>query len=177
VIDVQRGLDDPSYGARNNPDAEARIAELLEAWRAAGRPVLHAQHCSQRAASPLVEGRPGHDFKPEAMPTEGEPVFRKQANSAFIGTGLESYLRTFGIESLVMAGLTTDHCVASTVRQAANLGFEVTVASDATATFDRVGPDGVHYSAEQMHAVSLASLHQEFAIVKSAREILANLGR
>jgi nicotinamidase-related amidase len=44
LIDVQQGLDDPRWGARNNPEAEQRIAELLAAWRATGRPVIHFQH-------------------------------------------------------------------------------------------------------------------------------------
>ncbi len=175
VIDVQRGLDDPYYGVRNNPAAEQRIAELLAAWRAAGRPVLHAQHLSLRPDSPLREDAPGNAIKPEAAPLPGEPVFRKHANSAFIGTDLEAHLREKGIESLVIAGLTTDHCVSTTVRMAANLGFRVTVVEDATATFDRRGPDGAHYSADLMHRAALASLHAEFATVESSSELLAKL--
>jgi len=175
IIDVQQGLDDAYYGARNNPAAEHRIAELLAAWRAAGRPVLHAQHLSLRPESPLREGAPGNAIKPEAQPLPGEPVFRKHENSVFIGTGLESHLRANGIESLVIAGLTTDHCVSSTVRMAANLGFRVTVVADATATFDRTGPDGAHYTADFMHRSALASLHEEFATVQNSSEVLAAL--
>ena len=176
VIDVQQGLDDPAYGVRNNPAAERRMAELLGAWRAAGRPVLHAQHLSLRPDSPLREGAPGNAFKPELQPLPGEPVFRKHQNSAFIGTALEALLRANGIEALVIAGLTTDHCVSSTARMAANLGFRVTVVEDATATFDRTGPDGIHYSADVMHRAALASLHEEFAAVLSSRQVLETLG-
>jgi nicotinamidase-related amidase len=173
LIDVQQGLDDTRYGARNNPDAERRIAELLAAWRAAGRPVIHVQHLSLEPHSPLRADRPGHAFKLEAAPREDEPVFRKHVNSAFMGTDLEPYLRTRGIDSLVMVGVTTDHCVSSTARMAGNLGFAVTVVDDATATFERRGPDGTHYSAELMHGVTLASLHGEFATVRSTDEVLS----
>lgn len=173
LIDVQQGLDDPRWGARNNPEAEQRIAELLAGWRATGRPVIHVQHLSREPESPLREEAPGHAFKVEALPMPGEPVFRKQVNSAFIGTDLESYLRSRGIESLVIAGITTDHCVSSTARMAANLDFSVTVIDDATATFERRGPDGTHYSAELMHRVALASLHGEFATIRNTRDILA----
>ena len=173
LIDVQQGLDDPRWGARNNPDAEQRIADLLAAWRAASRPVVHVQHLSTEPASPLRAELPGNAFKPEAMPIDGEPVFRKHVNSAFIGTELESHLRERGIDSLVVVGITTDHCVSSTVRMAGNLGFEVTVVEDATATFERVGPDGTRYSADLMHRVTLASLHGEFATVRSSRDVLA----
>lgn len=173
LIDVQQGLDEPRWGARNNPDAELRIADLLAAWRAAKRPVIHVQHLSTEPDSPLRPDRPGHVFKPEAMPIEGEPVFQKTVNSAFIGTALEAHLRQRGIGALVIAGITTDHCVSSTTRMAGNLGFTVTVVEDATATFERVGPDGSHYSADLMHRAALASLHGEFATVRSTRDVLA----
>lgn len=174
VIDVQQGFDDPRLGARNNPDAERRIADLLAAWRAAGRPVVHAQHLSLEPQAPLREDAPGHALKPEALPLTGEPVFRKHVNSAFIGTDLEAYLRERGIDKLVLVGITTDHCVSTTARMAANLGFTVTVVEDATATFERRGPDGAHYSADLMHRAALASLHGEFATVRSARDVLAD---
>ncbi|MBS1240582.1 MAG: cysteine hydrolase [Gemmatimonadetes bacterium] len=173
LIDVQQGLDDPRWGARNNPDAERRIADLLAAWRATGRPVIHVQHLSLEPDSPLREDRPGHVFKPEALPAAGEPLFRKHVNSAFIGTELEAHLRARGIRDLVVVGITTDHCVSTTVRMAGNLGFGVTVVEDATATFERRGPDGTHYSADLMHRVELASLHGEFATVRCTRDVLA----
>ena len=173
LIDVQQGLDEPRYGARNNLGAERRIAELLAAWRAAGRPVVHVQHMSLEPNSSLRADAPGNAFKPEALPSAGEPVFRKHVNSAFIGTDLESYLRGRQIGELVVAGLTTDHCVSTTARMAGNLGFTVTVVEDATATFERRGPDGRHFSADVMHHAALASLHGEFATVRSTRDVLA----
>jgi len=104
-------------------------------------------------------------------------VIEKNANSAFIGTDLEQRLRERGIGVVVVTGLTTDHCVATTARMAGNLGFDTYVVSDATATFDREGPDGERYSAEQVHAINLASLHGEFARVISADELLKSLGQ
>lgn len=176
LVDVQQGMDDPQWGSRNNPEAERRIADLLSTWRATGRPVIHIQHLSLEPQSPLRADRPGHVFKQEALPRAGEPVFQKHVNSAFIGTGLEDHLRANGIDDLVVAGITTDHCVSTTVRMAGNLGFGVTVVEDATATFERRGPDGSHYSADLMHRAALASLHGEFATVRSAREVLQSAG-
>lgn len=173
LIDLQQGFDAPGWGPRNNPDAELNVSRLLEAWRSAGWPVVHVQHVSKEPGSPLGPGEPGVELKPEAAPVEGEPLFQKSVNSAFIGTDLEAYLRAEGIETVVIVGLTTNHCVSTTARMAGNLGFRTYVVDDATATFDRSGPDGRTYSAAEIHAISLASLHGEFATVLRTDELLA----
>jgi nicotinamidase-related amidase len=74
-----------------------------------------------------------------------------------------------------MVGLTTDHCVSASTRTAADLGFEVTLISDATATFERRGFNGVHYSAEEMHNINLVSLDGEFCTVRSTSETLQQI--
>jgi len=176
LIDIQQGMDDAYWGVRNNPDAERHVASLLSAWRRTKRPVIHVQHMSQTPGSPLRPDQPGNAFKPEAAPQAGEPVFQKTVNSAFIGTTLEAYLRDQRIDTLVIAGLTTDHCVSTTTRMAGNLGFTAILVSDATATFDRKGPDGDHHSADLMHQLALASLHGEFATVRRTREVLEEFG-
>jgi len=177
VIDVQKGFDDPSWGRRNNPVLEARIAELLAAWRGANRPVLHARHMSTLPASPLRPFQRGNEFKPDAAPQTGERVIEKRVNSCFIGTPLDEELRRSGIAGLVLAGLTTNHCVSTTARMAGNLGYAVWVVSDATAAFDRKGPDGVLYPASLVHAMALSDLHGEFADVVDTRTLLAEAGR
>ncbi len=176
LIDVQQGFDDPRWGERNNPDAERNIAALLMAWRQTHRPVIHVQHMSQEPDSPLRPDRPGNAFKPETVPRPGEPIFQKTVNSAFIGTALEAHLRARQIDTVVLVGITTDHCVSTTTRMAANLGFTAIVVSDGTATFERTGPDGEHHSAEQMHRLALASLHGEFATVRRTNDVLAEAG-
>ncbi len=180
IVDVQQGFDvDPAFfgGARNNPRAEERMADLLAAWRATGRPVVHVRHASVNARSPLRPELPGHAFKPEVAPLPGEPQFVKSAHSSFIGTGLEEHLRGRGIGTLVVVGLTTDHCVSTTVRMACDMGFSTYLVSDATAAFDTVGPDGRRWDAETVHALSLTALHQEFATIVTAREAIAAAAR
>jgi len=175
VIDVQRAFDNPAWGARNNPAAERRIAALLSAWRAAGAPVLHVRHESVSPNGIFRRGTPAFDFKPEAQPADGEPVIDKRVNSAFIGTDLEKRLRAEGISALVIAGLTTDHCCSTTARMAGNLGFETWFVSNATATFDRTGPDGERIPAETMHRTALASLDGEFAEVVTSEEAILRI--
>jgi len=108
------------------------------------------------------------------LPTE--PVLRKIVNSAFIGTDLESRLKSNHVDTVVIVGLTTDHCVSTTARMAANLGFNTYVVSDGTATFDRTGSDGRKYDAEEIHAANLASLHEEFATVLDTERLLKKFG-
>lgn len=172
VVDVQQAFDDPSWGERNNLTAEREVGALLAGWRKTGRPVFHIQHRSPRLASLFHPEAPGFEVKPEAQPLAGEPVIYKSVNSSFIGTDLEQRLRDAGITTLVICGITTDHCVSTTTRMAGNLGFDTFLASDATATFERVGPNGRHYTAQQMHDTALASLHGEFATVVTTSEIL-----
>ena len=176
VVDMQQAFDDPMWGERNNPDAEANVARLLAAWRAAEAPLIHVRH---RETDPefhvFNEGGPGFAFKPEAIPLEGEPVVTKGVNSGFIGTDLEERLRAAGATTVVIAALTTDHCGSTTARMAGNLGFETWVVGDACATFDREGPDGEVFPADLIHRTALASLHDEFADVISTDEALSRL--
>jgi nicotinamidase-related amidase len=172
LIDVQKGFDAPEWGRRNNPHMEERIATLLGSFRACGRTVFHAKHMSTSVDSPLFPDHPGNAFKFAALPRGDERVIEKRVNSCFIGTPLEAELRRGGYDTLVIAGMTTNHCVSTTVRMAANLGFRAILASDATATFDRVGPDGVTYEAERIQSVTLADLHDEFAKVVETRAVV-----
>ncbi|MBT8085753.1 MAG: cysteine hydrolase [Woeseia sp.] len=174
-IDVQKAFDDPYWGKRNNPDAEKNMARLLAAWRNARLPVIHVKHNSTTPGSPLRPGQPGNDFMDAVSPQANEAVFEKTVNSAFIGTTLESHLRENGISELVIAGLTTDHCVSTTTRMAGNLGFDVTLLADATATFDRKDASGRHFTAEEIHDIHLASLDDEFCRVMTTADVLKSI--
>ena len=173
IIDAQQAFRDPAMGARNNPAAEANIARLLAHWRQECWSVIHVFHSSLEAGSLLKAGLPGHVFLPEAQPLTNELCLEKSVNSAFIGTRLAEHLEASSITNLVMAGFTTDHCVSTSLRMGANLGFGVTLASDATATYAKVGEDGKEYSADIVHNVSLASLQGEFCRVRRTADLLA----
>jgi len=100
-------------------------------------------------------------------------VIEKQVNSAFIGTELRERLEAAGVKSLVIIGLTTDHCVSSTARMAGDLGFRVIVVADATAAHERLSYDGARHSAETVHELALANLHQEFAKILTTDQLLS----
>jgi len=167
LMDIQKGFDDIEYwgGQRNNPEAEENASKLLELWRKCSLPIYHVQHCSTNPNSRLAPGKPGNAFKEIVLPVEGEPIIRKNVNSAFIGTDLKQQLEKSGIRKVVIIGLTTDHCVSTTARMAANYGFDTYVIYDATATFNKKGFKGELYSAELIHNTALASLSGEFATI------------
>ncbi|MGB8908324.1 MAG: cysteine hydrolase family protein [Candidatus Cybelea sp.] len=175
VIDVQQGFNHPDWGSRNNPDAEANIARLITAWRASGRPIFHVHHDSLSPNGAFRPGTPGNAPKSEALPAQGEPVYRKHVNSAFIGTALEGDLRSTGVSTLVIVGLTTPHCVSTTTRMAANLGFKTYLVSDATAAFDLVGIDGRKRSAADVHYGALSDLQAEFATIVETAALIDNV--
>jgi nicotinamidase-related amidase len=176
LVDLQKGFDEPYWGERNNARLEDNVAALLAAWRKQGRPVIHVKHMSQNPRSPLRPGQGGNDFKEVAAPLPGEAVLEKRVNSCFIGTPLEALLRERGHDTVVLAGIATNHCVSTTARMAGNLGFRTFVLEDCTAAFDRVGPDGTAYPADLVHAMSLSDLHGEFATVVSSAALWKELG-
>lgn len=165
LIDIQKGFDNIEYwgGQRNNPDAEENASELLVLWRKHHLPIFHIKHCSTNPNSPLHETNEGNDFKDLVKPIDPEPIIKKNVNSAFIGTDLKEQLDHLKITKLVIVGLTTDHCVSTTTRMAGNLGFDTFLVSDATATFNKKGPEGQNFPAELIHTTALASLNEEFA--------------
>ncbi|MDR6770131.1 cysteine hydrolase family protein [Azospirillum sp. BE72] len=175
IVDLQMAIDDPRWsriGPRNNPQAEANIAALLAAWRRDGRPIVHIRHDSVEPDSTYRPGGPGHAFKDEAMPLPGETVIGKAVNSAFIGTGLDEWLRGRGIGTLVVGGVVTNNSVEATVRMAGNLGFDVRLVADACFTFAKLDRSGRLRTADEVHDLSLANMDGEYATVVETAEVL-----
>ncbi|WP_207424135.1 cysteine hydrolase family protein [Desertivirga brevis] len=169
LIDIQKAFDNLNYwgGQRNNPNAENNASKLLKFWRDSNLPIFHIKHCSSNPVSLLHESNEGNEFKEIVEPIKGERIIKKSVNSAFINTDLKELLDWEKITQLVIVGLTTDHCVSTTVRMAGNYGYETYLVSDATATFNKKGLGGQNFSAELIHETALASLKDEFATVIS----------
>jgi nicotinamidase-related amidase len=176
LIDVQNVWDHPKWGRRNNPDAERNIARLLHAWRETGRPLFYFQHVEQGSETLFKAGTALAEIKEIVRPREGEPVLQKHLHSAFMGgTQFEERLHREGITTLYITGFMTNGCVETTARMAGDLDFKTHVVADGTATFDRPGPDGVLHPAEEVHMMSLTSLHRTFATIVTTAEVLRDL--
>jgi PPOX class probable FMN-dependent enzyme len=170
AIDVQVGFDDPVWGTRNNPEAEARGLRLLAHWRAKGWPVVIVRHDSTEPRSPLRPNQPGNQLKPGFEPLPGELLVAKRVHSAFIGTTLEPWLRENGLSAVTLFGITTDQCVSTTTRMANNLGFRATVVEDACACFAQTSPDGSLLGADLIHRAHITTLATDFARVVTTDE-------
>ncbi|WIY63549.1 cysteine hydrolase family protein [Bacillus arachidis] len=176
IIDVQKAFNLSYWGERNNPLAEENMKRLLEEWRRRRLPIFHIQHVNKENVESMfyLSAETVH-FKEEVQPLPGEIVIQKSVNSAFIGTDLEKQLNEKNCESIVIVGLTTNHCVETTTRMAGNLGFSTYLVSDATATFNRKGPDGVKYCADEIHNMTLVNLHEEFATIITTLETVEKI--
>ena len=175
IIDLQQAIDDPRWaadGPRNNPDAETNVARLLDTWRRHGALVVHIRHDSDEPNSTYRPGQVGNTFKPEATPLPGETVIAKRVQSAFVDPALGERLAQAGVTHLAVCGVITNNSVETTVRHAANLGYEVTLIEDACFTFARRDARGAHRSAEDVHAMSLANLDGEYCGVVTTAQVL-----
>ncbi len=174
VIDVQMALahEDASGAERSCPEAEDNIALLLEKFRSAGETVVHIHHHGTDLDDPFHPDAAGSAVQPVAAPEPDEPVVIKTGSSGFVGTSLQDILCEAGIERVVICGATANHCVESTTRSAADLGYQPIYAADAVWTYGITGPDGAHHSANQVHSVSMATLEGEIASVEKTQDIL-----
>jgi nicotinamidase-related amidase len=131
---------------------------------------VFVRHDSAQPDSPLAVGQPGNDFKPELF---GEPdlLVTKDVHSAFHGEpDLHGWLQAGGIDTVVVCGITTNHCCETTARVASDFGYETWFVRDATHTFDRGG-----IAAAELALITDVNLDGEFATVVGTSEMLEHV--
>lgn len=158
-----------------SPAAAAQAEKLLRAFREKALRVIHIQHVSERpGATFFLPNTAGVQIHESVAPVGGEAVLEKHYPNSFRETGLLEHLRGHQPTHLVIAGMMTHMCVDTTVRAAADIGFQCILAHDACAT-RALSFAGAAVSAENVQTAFLAALNGLFAKVLPAEEICANL--
>lgn len=175
IIDMQKGMRGNSLPPRNNPSAEDNIGRLVAAWRDADQLLVSVRHVSRSPASVFAPGQIGVEFQECFTPLPHEHVVEKNVPDAFINTGLERWLHARGIRQVVIVGVSTNNSVEATARTSGNLGFSTVVVADATFAFAKLDFAGNLRSAEDVHLMALANLHDEYAQVRTTDQVLTEL--
>jgi nicotinamidase-related amidase len=174
LIDLQQGFSDPSWGKRNNPDAEDNIGRLVDAWTLAARPIVRVRHASTRPDSPLRPDAPGHAFHPVVADVVPALEITKSVHSAFLGTpDLHAWLAACGARQLVVTGIQTNRCCETTARMGGDLGYDVLFVLDATHTFEEVAPDGAVVTGDMFAAVTAANIEGNFGRVVRTADLVS----
>jgi nicotinamidase-related amidase len=151
--------------------AAANASKALARARQEGMPVFHVRHLSTRpGATFFIPGTKGAEIHAAVRPQSAERVIEKNFPNSFRGTELERALKDAGVKELVVAGMMTHMCVDASVRQAADLGYKVTLLGDACATRAQTF-GGETVAARQVHAAFLAALNGFYAKVVRTDEL------
>src|SRR3989344_3130810 len=159
VIDVQESFRHRPYFTTHDLPAYLQAQNaLIEGCVARGVPV--ARVLGQVRA---LDGLP---------PFEAAATFTKSRHSALVGTGLDVWLTSHGIQRLIISGIRTEQCCETTTRHASDLGWGVNYVTDATLTWDMVQPDGQTLAAADIKTRTATVLQGRFATLRTVREAL-----
>lgn len=171
IIDAQNEYVEGRLPLTGVDPALDQIAQLLQAARAAGAPVIHVVHRGRAGGlfDPLGKMFQIH---PKAAPAAGEKIIEKELPNAFAKTALHLALQATERKSLVLAGFMTHMCVSATARAALDHGWKTTVAGDAAATRDLPDPmGGEPIPAPMLHRAALAEIADRFALVARVADL------
>jgi nicotinamidase-related amidase len=172
IIDIQN--DYFPGGAMELEGAEAaaaNAARVLSDFRKEEKPVVHVRHLSLRpGATFFIPGTRGSEIHSLVRPVAGETVIEKSFPNSFRNTKLREELERLQATNLVVAGMMTHMCVDASVRQAADLGYKITLLGDACATRAQ-SYGGETVPARQVHAAFLAALNGFYAKVVYTHEL------
>jgi nicotinamidase-related amidase len=172
IIDIQNDYFPGGKMELEGADAAAQnAAKVLDKCRRGGMAVFHVRHLSTRPGSTFfIPGTSGAELHAAVSPREGEPVIEKNFPNSFRNTDLKQKLDALAVKELVVAGMMTHMCVDASVRQAADLGYKVTLLADACATRAQ-SFGGENVPARQVHAAFLASLNGFYAKVINSDQL------
>ena len=176
IVDMQNDyFEGGKFPLSGTDAAAAKSAEILAAFRAAGKPVIHIRHEILSKPAPFFEpATQGAEIHSSVAPVNGEPVITKNFPNSFRDTDLQDQLQALGITDLVIIGAMSNMCIDATTRAATDLGYGCSVAHDACAATD-LEFDGVAVPAAQVHAGFMAALAMGYGAILPTDQVIAGL--
>ena len=172
VIDFQQEYFTGRLPIPDGQKALNKARELIAFADKARIPVYQIQHIAPAGSAVFALDGEGVKFHPQMLPRAGDTVLQKTTVSVFGSTELDRLLKEKGIKTVIIAGLMTHACVAGGARDAAPLGYQVVVASDASATRSIARADGSSIDANSLHRAALASVEDTFGDVMTTAQIV-----
>lgn len=174
VIDMQIFIEERIHaGVGFFPEhAIQNMAVILDLFRQNQQHIIHIMHQSADVNSALHQDAKTYPMMSVTKNRPDEPIFIKNTSSAFESTMLADYLTQIKADEVVVIGGVTGFCVNSTIRQGADLGFNMSVIADATISFDLISQG---QRAENIHQVSMALIDADFAQVKSTQQVIESV--
>lgn len=191
VIDMQNQFIDRNglFPVAGSLDLAARMASFLGRMRKNGHPIIFTTF---EVRPELMPSRTSLELFGDAaykahrgkaaelypgLHEPGEIIVRKTRQSAFYGTDLDSVLRSLGVDTVVICGVTTNVCCLATARDAAARDYRVLFLTDLTATFDLRGINGETLPAELVQSVTCAIVSQSIGKAVSSEEAIEYLAK
>ena len=178
VIDVQESFRHRPFFTENDlPDFLAAQNALIDGCVTLGVPVVRVFHSSWPDVADNSFAQSSGQVRPlqGLAPFDAAATFTKSRHSALVGTGLDVWLATHGIQRLIVSGIRTEQCCETTTRHASDLGWAVDYVPDATLTWDMMQPDGRTLSAADIKARTTTVLQERFATICTVPQALERL--
>ncbi|HEY8595882.1 MAG TPA: isochorismatase family protein [Devosiaceae bacterium] len=173
VIDAQESFRHRPYWSERDLAAYLdRQQALIDGIAALGLPVVQILHSETEG---VFSPASGYLRALEPLRIAPAVTFTKTRHSAFIGTGLDIWLRQHRIANLIVSGIRTEQCCETTTRNASDLGFSVDFVTEATLTFDMRADNGFSLDAAGIKARTELVLAHRFARISTVDEALARL--
>lgn len=174
VVDVQNEYFSGGLLIEHPPVSQTlpNIGRAMDAARAAGVPVVVVQNTAPPEAPVFVKGTPGWELNEVVGGRPRDHYIEKNFPSVFTGTDLKDWIAANGVDTLSVVGYMTHNCDASTVFEAAHLGYHVEFLNDATGSLSYENSAG-YVTAEEIHRVFSVVFQSRFAAVASTEEWIA----
>lgn len=174
IIDVQNDyFPGGKLELHNANSALNTTQQLIKQFRKENLPIFYIQHLAANDAHFFVPNTVGVEIHPQIKPKMNDTVITKHYPNSFFKTNLEDKLKQHNITDLIICGMMSHMCIDTTVRYAHELGYNITIISDACTT-KNLDWNGATYDAATVHHIFMAALNGRFANVTTRKRYFAH---